>query len=81
MMRIAVAEISQETDTFNPISSVVTDFENSTLLYGEEFLHKKICTDVPDGARAFFSEKKDLDVEELDEALKMLEELRKKKND
>ena len=27
----------------------------------------------------FFSEKKDLDVEELDEALKMLEELKKKK--
>ena len=28
----------------------------------------------------FFSEKKDLDVEELDEALKMLEDLKKKKN-
>ena len=62
MIRLAVAEISQETDTFNPISSVVSDFENSTLLYGEEFLHKKISNDVPDGARAFFSEKKDVEL-------------------
>ena len=29
----------------------------------------------------FFSEKKDLDVDELDEALKMLEELKRKRND
>jgi pyrroloquinoline quinone (PQQ) biosynthesis protein C len=29
----------------------------------------------------FFSEKKDLDVDELDEALRMLEDLKKKKDD
>ncbi len=62
MMRIAVAEISQETDTFSPIPSVVKDFEKSTLLFGEEFLHKKISNNVPDGARVFFSDKKDVEL-------------------
>ncbi len=62
MLRIAVAEISQETDTFSPIPSIVNDFEKSTLLFGDDFLHKKISNNVPDGARVFFSKKKDVEL-------------------
>ncbi|NQT58620.1 MAG: M81 family metallopeptidase [Bacteroidetes bacterium] len=60
MLRIALAEISQETDTFNPILSVVKDFKKSTFLVGNEIVTKEISNDIPDGSRIFFSDKKDV---------------------
>ena len=40
-MRIAVAEISQETDTFSPVLTGLEDFELNGLLYGDEILDKR----------------------------------------
>jgi microcystin degradation protein MlrC len=39
-MRIAVAQIRQETNTFNPIPSDLTDFEEGGLYFGGEILEK-----------------------------------------
>ena len=39
-MRIAIAEISQETDTFSPIPTTQQDFEQSGLYFGDEILSK-----------------------------------------
>jgi microcystin degradation protein MlrC len=39
-MRIAIAEISQETDTFNPIPTGLKDFEQAGLFFGDEILEK-----------------------------------------
>jgi microcystin degradation protein MlrC len=39
-MRIAIAEISQETDTFSPILTTMQDFEQAGLYYGQEILEK-----------------------------------------
>ncbi len=39
-MRIAIAEICQETDTFSPILTGLPDFEKNGLYYGEEILAK-----------------------------------------
>jgi microcystin degradation protein MlrC len=61
-MRIALAEISQETDTFSPIPSGIEDFRKSTFLFGEEVLNKKIEADVLDGARVFFGDKPDVEL-------------------
>jgi microcystin degradation protein MlrC len=62
MFRIALAEFSQETDTFNPVLSVVNDFKSSTFLFGDEVVTKEISNDTPDGARIFFSDKNDVDL-------------------
>ena len=55
-MRIAIAEFSQETDTFSPILSKIEDFEKSTCLFGSDILHKTIGRDVLDGVRVFFED-------------------------
>ncbi|MFT5365942.1 MAG: microcystin degradation protein MlrC [Candidatus Latescibacterota bacterium] len=39
-MRIAIAEISQETDTFSPIPTTLRDFEQTGLYFGSEILEK-----------------------------------------
>lgn len=39
-MRIAIAEISQETDTFSPIPTTLRDFEQTGLYFGNEVLEK-----------------------------------------
>lgn len=39
-MRIAVAEIAQETDTFSPLSTTLQDFELHGLYFGEEVLER-----------------------------------------
>jgi microcystin degradation protein MlrC len=39
-MRIAIAQISQETDTFSPILTTLENFEQSGLFYGEEMLEE-----------------------------------------
>jgi microcystin degradation protein MlrC len=39
-MRIAIAEISQETDTFSPILTTLQDFEQTGLYFGDEILVK-----------------------------------------
>lgn len=39
-MRIAIAEISQETDTFSPILTTLSDFEQTGLYFGDEILEK-----------------------------------------
>jgi len=62
MFRIALAEFSQETDTFNPVLSVVNDFKSSTFLFGDDVVTKEISNDIPDGARIFFSDKSDVDL-------------------
>jgi microcystin degradation protein MlrC len=62
MYRIALAGISQETDTFNPVSSVVEDFKKSTFLFGDEILQTKIGNGITDGARVFFSDKRDVEI-------------------
>jgi len=61
-MRIAIAEFSQETDTFTPIPSDVSDFESSTLLFGRGILEKTEGNDVLDGVCAFFRDKKDVEL-------------------
>ncbi len=57
-MRIAIAEFSQETNTFTPIPADVSDFETSTLLFGQSILEKKDSNDSLDGVRTFFRDKK-----------------------
>ncbi|NQT58618.1 MAG: M81 family metallopeptidase [Bacteroidetes bacterium] len=61
-MRIAIAEFSQETDTFSPILSEVDDFKKSTCLFGSNILDKKIGRDVLDGARVFFENHKEVEI-------------------
>jgi microcystin degradation protein MlrC len=39
-MRIAVAEIAQETDSFTPLTAELTDFENYGIYYGAELLER-----------------------------------------
>jgi microcystin degradation protein MlrC len=39
-MKIAIAEISQETDTFSPIPTTLRDFEQTGLYFGNEILEK-----------------------------------------
>jgi microcystin degradation protein MlrC len=61
-MRIAIAEFSQETDTFSPILSEIADFKKSTLLFGDEIFDKAIGRDVLDGARVFFQDHNEVKV-------------------
>jgi len=39
-MRIAVAEIAQETDSFSPLTADLTDFESNGLYFGDEILER-----------------------------------------
>ena len=39
-MRIAVAELAQETDSFSPLRAVVADFESYGLFRGNEILER-----------------------------------------
>ena len=39
-MRIAVAEIAQETDTFSPLIATLDDFESYGLYFGNEILER-----------------------------------------
>jgi len=41
VMRVAVAEISQETDTFSPLSTTLADFEQYGLYFRDEILEKQ----------------------------------------
>ncbi len=61
-MRIAIAEFSQETDTFTPILSDVSNFKTSTLLFGQSILKRTEGNDVLDGVRAYFRDKKDVEL-------------------
>ena len=45
-MRIAVAEIAQETDSFSPLTSDLKDFESTGLYFGHEILERIILTRV-----------------------------------
>ena len=39
-MRIAVAEIAQETDSFSPLTADLKDFESNGLYFGHEILER-----------------------------------------
>src|SRR5205085_6274142 len=39
-MRIAVAEIAQETDSFSPLTADLQDFESNGLYFGQEILKR-----------------------------------------
>jgi len=61
-MRIAIAEFSQETDTFTPLPSDVSSFEKSTLLAGHDILEKRNGNGVLDGVRLYFRDRKDVEL-------------------
>jgi microcystin degradation protein MlrC len=61
-VRIAIAEISQETDTFSLLPSDITDFESSTFLSGQDMLERNANEGVVGGARSFFAGKSDVEL-------------------
>jgi len=61
-MRIAIAQFTQETDTFTPIASDVSDFKAIRYLIGSQILDQPEANDVLDGARLYFRDKKDVEL-------------------
>lgn len=61
-MRIAIAQFSQETDTFTPLVSDVSNFEATSLLFGGSILNRPEGNDALDGARLFFRDKTDVEL-------------------
>jgi microcystin degradation protein MlrC len=61
-MRIAIAEVSQESDTFSPLDADLNDFEGSTLLFGKEMLEQRTDGGCLSGARSSFAEHKDVEL-------------------
>lgn len=53
-MRIAIAEISQETDSFTPIPTDLNDFQDSIYLTGRKILDREKGRDVLDGGISVF---------------------------
>jgi microcystin degradation protein MlrC len=70
-MRIAIAEISQETDTFSSLLSDMRDFTGSTLLAGKEVVERETGDGAIGGARSFFSDKEDVELIPLIQASAM----------
>ncbi len=61
-MRIAIAGFSQETNTFNPIPSTLADFENHTLLFGEQLLERLPDRDTLSGILDFYTQQQEVEV-------------------
>jgi microcystin degradation protein MlrC len=59
-MRIAIGEISQETDSFTPLPTHLRDFKDSIFFDGEELLQHERGRDVIDGARSVFERENDI---------------------
>ena len=61
-MRIAIAEVSQESDTFSPLTADLRDFEGSTLLFGKQVLEQRADGGCLSGARSCLAEHKDVEL-------------------
>jgi microcystin degradation protein MlrC len=61
-MRVAIAQFSQETDTFNPVPSEVSCFQAFRLQFGRDVLETTGGNDAVDGALQFFKEKAEVDL-------------------
>ncbi len=59
-MRIALAQVSQESNTFSPERTGIEDFQHSSLLYGAEVLEQGAGDGIIDGVRAFFEDKREV---------------------
>ena len=61
-MTIALVGISQETNTFNPITATIDEFREQTFIFGEELLRIPPGRETLNGVLDFFADKKEVEL-------------------